>query len=145
MRVIELWTNTPMRFGKGGNVMTTHLVELPANEERAPQTWHHTPGKPPEQCISLTMEADAHGVIIVFEHADGSATRTLVREFASATVLESWRGSPPPMWPKDSVGIVEGSAKLSREDEPTRETQVPDPTRAPTASKGVPVPGKPRR
>jgi hypothetical protein len=93
MRVIELWTNTPMRFGKGGNVMTTHLREVPANEERTPQTWHQAPGRLPEQCLSLSMTAHEVGVVVRIEHEGGSSS-TLIRDFASALLAEGFTIAP---------------------------------------------------
>jgi hypothetical protein len=116
MRVIELWTNTPMRFGKGGNVMTTHLVELPAREDRAPQTWHQSPGKPPEQCISLSMEATPMGVVVSIQRDGGSITATLVHDFCSANVVSSVfaaRATPEPQRPLGLDNVSPEGSMLS--------------------------------
>lgn len=87
MRVIELWTSVPMRFGSGGNTMPTHLREvLPTGN---PLPWLHETARHPQLCRSLSMEAGPLGVVVSIEEVDGSVSRFLVRDVATARLASS--------------------------------------------------------
>lgn len=144
MRVIELWTNTPMRMGKAGNIVATHLLELlpKFGDDGSPQLqeWRAIPGKLPEMCLSLTMEVDAHGVVVRLESEGGGVERYLVRDIATAR-LEPYEAART--FDRTEVPVVE-PATPKREDEPTVEVALQGGASVPGKSealrKGVPVP-----
>ena len=91
MRVVELWTRSPMKLGPGGNRMPSHLSEVPRTG--APQEWLREPGKHGIACMAVMMEATPMGVVVSVEGMDGVVERWLVADVLNARLADE----RPPM------------------------------------------------